>query len=212
MTAAPQRRPRHAPLHMREDTVSDVPKRWWQWLLMYPTLAIALAGAVPQYYQWAQAFIIGVPTADVNEAREQAKAWERNVDCLHDINHIKPSAHTAYSIDLVACLTGDILLTLTPLQNPDQSISRWIVTKTFFTQIATKFTPSNMERRQDRETSAATAGPAAAATPVRVVDIKTQGRLVTRRIQLSDNTCIDETIDSYTGRHLSQTPAPCTKF
>ncbi len=26
------------------------PQRWWQWVLMYPTIAVALAGAVPQYY------------------------------------------------------------------------------------------------------------------------------------------------------------------
>ncbi len=187
--------------------MSDVPKRWWQWLLMYPTLAVALAGAIPQYYLWAQALIIGVSSADVNDAREQAKAWERNVDCLHDIDHIKPSAHTAYSIELVACPTGDILLTLTPLQNPDHPVSRWIVTKSLFTQVASQSTPATMTRAEGPATPSA-----AAATPVRIVDIKTQGRYVIRRIQLSDNTCIDETIDSYTGRRLSQAPAPCTKF
>ena len=183
--------------------MSDVPKRWWQWLLMYPTLAIALAGAIPQYYLWAQALIIGVPSDEVNDAREQAKAWERNVDCLHDIDHIKPSARTAYTIELVACPSGDILLTLTPLQNPDHPVSRWIVTRNLFTQVASQSAP--LAERPATTSSAA-------ATPVRIVDIKTQGRVVIRRVQLSDNTCIDETIDAYTGRRLSQAPAPCTKF
>ena len=40
------------------------------------------------------------------------------------------------------------------------------------------------------------------ATSVRIIDIKTQGKIVVRRIQLSDNTCVDETIDAYTGRRL----------
>ena len=185
--------------------MSDVPKRWCQWLLMYPTLAVALAGAIPQYYQWAEALVIGIPSGDVNDAREQAKAWERNVGCLHDIDHIKPSARTNYSIDLIACPSGDILLTLTPLQNPDHPVSRWIVTRNLFTQVARSAPP-------DMTLAEGPATPSAAATPVRVVDIKTQGRIVIRRIQLSDNTCIDETIDAYTGRRLSQAPAPCTKF
>jgi hypothetical protein len=184
--------------------MSDLPKRWWQWLLMYPTLAIALAGAVPQYYQWAEALVTGIPSAELNNAKEQAKAWERNVGCLHDIDHIKPSAHTNYSIDMVACPTGDILLTLTPLQNPDDPVSRWIVTRAFFTQIA-----ATAQAETQAENSAASS---AAPVPVHIVDIKIQGRTVIRRILMSDNTCVDETIDSYTGRRLSQVPAPCTKF
>ena len=47
---------------------------------------------------------------------------------------------------------------------------------------------------------------------VRVVDIKKQGTSVVRRIQRSDNTCVDETIDAYTGRRLDQKQAPCSKF
>jgi hypothetical protein len=176
---------------------------------MYPTIAIALAGAVPQYYQWVAAATMGLPLGgNVADAQEQAKAWGRNVGCLHDIDHIKPSARTNYSIEMLACPSGDILLTLTPLQNPDQPVNRWIVTRSLFTQVADSSSP-NMTLAQGPTTRSAAA---AAATSVRVVDVKTQGKIITRRIQLSDNTCIDETIDAYTGRRLSQTQAPCTKF
>ncbi len=186
--------------------MSDSPKRWWQWLLMYPTIAIALAGAVPQYYQWIEAAAMGLPIGgDVGDAKEQAKAWERNVGCLHDIDHITPSARTNYSIALVTCPSGDILLTLTPLQNPDQPVFRWIVTRALFTQAA-QSTFSIMALAQG------VAMPSPGATSVRIVDIKTQGKIIIRRVQLSDNTCIDETIDAYTGRRLSRTQAPCSKF
>jgi hypothetical protein len=186
--------------------MSDSPKRWWQWLLMYPTLAIALVGAVPQYRQWISALVLGLPIdANVSDAHEQAKAWERNAGCLHDIDHIRPSARTNYSIELVACPSGDILLTLTPLQNPEQPVFRWIVTRDLFTSIA-RSSPSQATIGQVPATQLAEA------TSVRIVDIKVQGRTVTRRIQLSDNTCIDETIDTYTGRRLSQRQAPCEKF
>jgi hypothetical protein len=170
---------------------------------MYPTLAIALVGAVPQYRQWISAVVMGLPIdANVNDAQEQAKAWGRNAGCLHDIDHIKPSAHTNYSIELVACPSGDILLALTPLQNPEQPVFRWIVTRDLFTQTA----------RSSSSMATTAQGPAPQVASVRIVDIKVQGKTILRRIQLSDNTCVDETIDAYTGRRLSQRPAPCEKF
>jgi hypothetical protein len=182
------------------------PQRWWQWMLMYPTIAIALAGAVPQYFQWSSAFAMGLPIfGDVGDAQQQEKTWERNINCLRSIDHIKPTSSTNYSIDLVSCPTGDILVTLTPLQNPDQQVSRWIITKVLFTQVADS-SPARVELAQ------AVGAPPATPDSVRVVDIKKQGTSVVRRIQRSDNTCVDETIDAYTGRRLDQKQAPCSKF
>src|ERR1700730_1598047 len=153
------------------------PQRWWQWVLMYPTIAVALAGAIPQYYQWVTAVAIGLPIfGNVGDAQQQERTWERNVNCLHSIDHIKPSSSTNYSIDLVSCPTGDILVTLTPLQNPDQQVSRWIVTKTLFTPVADA-SPPHIELAQ--VFGAPTQSPDAA----RIVDIKKQGSNVIRRIQ-----------------------------
>jgi hypothetical protein len=190
----------------REETVMDgSPKRWWQWVLMYPTIVIALAGAIPQYYQWISAVAIGLsPFGDVGDAKQQEKTWERNVNCLRSIDHIKPNSSTSYSIDLVSCPTGDILVTLTPLQNPDQQVSRWIITRALFTQVADA-APARLELAQ-------VTTPAGSPDPVSVLDIKKEGASVVRRIERSDKTCVDETIDAYTGRRMEQKPAPCTKF
>jgi len=182
------------------------PQRWWQWMLMYPTIAIALAGAVPQYFQWISAFAMGLPIfGDVGDAQQQERTWERNINCLRSIDHIKPTSSTNYSIDLVSCPTGDILVTLTPLQNPDQQVSKWIITKVLFTQVADS-SPARVELAQ------AVGAPSGTPDTVRVVDIKKQGTSVVRRVQRSDNTCVDETIDAYTGRRLDQKQAPCSKF
>jgi len=186
--------------------MSDTPKRWWQWVLMYPTIVIALVAGVPQIYQWVSAVAIGLsPFGNVSDAQTQEKAWVRNVNCLHDIDHIKPSASTDYSIDLVSCPSGDILITLTPLRNPNQQVSRWIVTNDLFGEFAESLLTI---RTLAQNLGAEPDGP----TAVRIIDIKKEGSIVIRRVQLSDNTCVDETIDAYTGRRLSQKPAPCTKF
>ena len=186
--------------------MADLPQRWWQWVLMYPTIVIAIFAGIPQIYQWVSAMAMGLsPFANVSDAQAQEKAWERNVDCLHSIDHVKPTSSTNYSIDLVSCPSGDILVTLTPLQNPDQQISRWIITKTLFSELAQSFLtlPALAQSSPSQP---------ARPTPERIVDIKRQGSTVIRRVQLSDNTCIDETIDAYGGRRLSQKAAPCTKF
>jgi len=183
--------------------MSDEPKRWWQWVLMYPTIIIALFAGVPQIYQWGSAIALGLsPFANVSEAQAQEKAWERNVDCLHNIDHVKPSSSTNYSIDLVSCPSGDILVTLRPLQNPDQQVSRWIVTRALFAEAALLSLVSPA-LAQDNPS---------ATTTVRIIDIKKQGSTVIRRVQLSDDTCVDETINAFSGRRLSQKSAPCAKF
>jgi hypothetical protein len=185
--------------------MSDSPQRWWQWVLMYPTAVIAIFAGIPQIYQWVAAITIGLsPFANVAEAQQQEKAWERNVGCLRAIDHIKPSSSTNYAIDVVPCPSGDILLTLTPLQNPDQQVSKWIITRVLFTQVA-ESSPPRLEL-------ALAAGASGSPDSVRVLDIKKQGSTVVRRIQLSDNTCVDETIDAYTGRRLDEKKAPCSRF
>ena len=47
---------------------------------------------------------------------------------------------------------------------------------------------------------------------VQIVDIKMAGAVLTKRVKLSNNTCVDETVDTFTGRLLSRKPAPCVKF
>ena len=191
--------------------MSDSPRRWWQWVLMYPTIVIALFAGLPQLYQWGSAVALGLsPFADVGDAQQQEAAWERNVNCLTAINHIKPNSTTLYSIDVVPCPSGDILLTLTPLQNPTQQVSKWVITQALFSETAMSLF-SSPAYAQGTGTGTG-APPAASPTAERVVATKTQGSTVIRRVELSNNTCVDQTIDALTGRRLSEQPAPCTPF
>lgn len=184
---------------------SQSKRPWWQWVLMYPTLAVAIVGAVPQYQQWVWALVRGVPLdSDIGELKGQDDAWTHNLDCLTRIEHIKPISETPYGIDLLTCPSGDILLTVTPLHSPSQKVSRWIITKQFFEgKTRTAWISSAFAQAPP---------PAGGAQSERVLDIRKQGSQVIRRVQLSNGQCVDQTIDSYTGRHVSDKPAPCTKF
>ena len=182
------------------------PARWWQWILMYPALFIAMLGAVPQYFHWVSAVQLGLsPFADVGGAEKQLDAWRRNTDCLSGIDHVKPEAKTRYGIDLLTCPSGDILVTLTPPPGAGQALSTWIITADLFTHTA---------RRGLLAAAFAQTPPRATEEPysTRVIDVRQSGTLVTRRIQRSDGSCVDQTIDALTGRHIRQADAPCTKY
>jgi hypothetical protein len=185
--------------------MSEAPQRWWQWMMMYPTLAVALIGAVPQHSEWVTAAVKGLPIFGNTKYAQQEmdKAWGRNLDCLTSIEHVKPNANTKYTIDLVPCPSGDILVTLTPLQNPGTHISRWIVTTDFFSETA-QFNFVSTAAAQEPSTGSS--------NPVRIVGIKKSGAVVTKRVQLPDNSCVDQTIDAYTGRQLAQEKASCSPF
>ena len=185
----------------------DSPRRWWQWVLMYPAIAIAVFAAVPQFYDWITAIRIGVPFGKVGDAQEQRSAWERNANCVRAVDHITPNSETNYAIDLLSCPSGDILVALTPLQNPTQKVYRWIITKALFTQIAHSSLTTTALAQDTTRTQPS--GPRAE----RVMDTKKQaGTVITRRLQLSDGTCVDETIDAYTGKRLTEKNATCAPF
>jgi len=188
---------------MKTSSQSSQSKRpWWQWLLMYPTLAVAIVGAVPQYQQWVWALLRGIPLgSNVGELQDQDTAWQQNLDCLSGIDHIKPASATLYAIDLLTCPSGDILLTVTPIQSPDLHVSRWIITKNLF----------QPPTRTAWISSAYAQAPPASTAPAqteRVVDVRKEGSQVIRRVQLSNGSCIDQTIDSYTAGISATSPRP----
>jgi hypothetical protein len=193
--------------------MSDSPQRWWQWLLMYPTLAVAIFGAVPQYSQWITALKIGVPADKVDDAQEQDQAWVRNAACQRDrnIQTVSPIAETTYGIQMITCPDGDILLTLTPTQNPESAVSRWIITKQLFAQFASASISFAALAQENKALIPPGANPAAPMViQLRVIDTTREGSTITRRIERSDQTCVDQSIDAYTGRMIAQKPALCT--
>jgi hypothetical protein len=188
---------------------------WWHLAMLHPTLPVALipvvigavgyiAGSIPQILQWKAARDLNVPVSEVSLAQEQARAWADNLECLRtDIQQISLRSPANYTVSLQSCPSGDILLALTPLHAPSTPIYQWVVTRKMFKPQASAFLV-NMALAQTV--------PPSSSAPVLVIDVRTQGRNVVRRLQLSDKTCIDEVVDPATGRRVSSQSAPCTRF
>jgi len=64
-----------------EDSKPSSPKRWWQWILLYPAFAVALLTAGPQWYDRGKATWQGIKGGSASDAEKQASLWRKNLSC-----------------------------------------------------------------------------------------------------------------------------------
>lgn len=85
-------------------------KRWWQWLLLYPTFAVAVLGAVPTYWDKYQAQKLGVESGRSAWALRQTELWKRNMECsAAPFEWVQTADNT--KVDATIChTTGDIFV------------------------------------------------------------------------------------------------------
>jgi len=57
-------------------------KPWWQWLFLYPSLAIALLGYIPSATQLVESYVIGVDYDKVDEAKQSNELFKKHLKCL----------------------------------------------------------------------------------------------------------------------------------
>src|SRR5215475_8566492 len=99
-------------------------RRWWQWLLLYPTLAVAFLGAVPQYMNVAKAYFYEVPVKQVFSAQMQNELWNKNAECIRTAPRSQIAIEEHILISASACSSRDILVDIT--YPDDKKLYRWI--------------------------------------------------------------------------------------
>lgn len=90
----------------------EAPKRWWQWFLLYPTLAVSLLGYSPTVLDFANSLIRGIPYAGYKDSLLNEKMFQKNLDCLADkkIPVLRSKTPNGSTIDLRVCRSGDVLI------------------------------------------------------------------------------------------------------
>lgn len=107
----------------KDNTMSKQPiNTWKQWLLIYPTFAVAVLGAIPQYIEVIKGFNMGVDANQVSYAENQNELWMKNHDCNLSFNTIETIANSRVSIG--ACPSGDIQINIT--YPDDSTFIRWL--------------------------------------------------------------------------------------
>lgn len=91
------------------DETSGRPKRIWQWLIIYPSLAIAVLTAVPEWINAGTAMLNGLKPSQMAEAGTQSKFWARNLKCTESVFEWVENPQNV-KVDGTICPSGDIMV------------------------------------------------------------------------------------------------------
>ena len=174
-------------------------------------LVLAVVGAVPQYLAWINAYVMGVPTETIYEARIQERLWQKNFYCATEIDHSSSNYAVINGEELVvvtwACPSGDVLVTVESSNDRASRRSVWVPleVRQSFTWRFPWLPPAHAAGRDQIANKRAEP----------MVEVLCQrwlpNRFIKRRVQLADGTCFDETINPRTGQVVQRQKAPCER-
>lgn len=181
---------------------TPVIKTWKQWFLIYPTFAIAVLGAIPQYIDVVKGLMIGVATSEVSNAEKQHSLWVKNSNCHLSLEPITTAENTQVSAGV--CGTGDIQINI---EFPDQ---RRVIHWFSLDEISTLSSIDSFDFISSAEASDTIFAPITIANLSQQVicqKMSSNGEIV--RIVRVGEQCHQELINSYTGQIKERNPVNC---
>jgi hypothetical protein len=85
------------------------PKKWWQWVLLYPALGTAIVGSIPTVLELYRSSAYDVSFGDSVAALAQVNLWRKNFDCAKTEFQSIINAHNI-EVGSAVCVSGDVLL------------------------------------------------------------------------------------------------------
>jgi len=201
------------------------PRRWWQWLLVYPTVAVAVIGALPTGIEAARSFNLGVPFGQSADARTQNRLWQENFECPQKANFNTTVNSKKVEIGSAVCESGDVLLFGKRIEW-DRPQYRWVswnevapTGKSTANSVAWLGLVSEARAAEPERIVLAQAAPRAGDSS-RLMMAQTESRVICQRWvangQLlqrvaTPNTCYDQVINTFNGWVVSKHTAPCNR-
>ena len=189
---------------MAEENRTPTPGKWWQWVLMYPALAIALAGHVPKLYELYLSYKINVPPSEVATASKRHEDFGKYTDCLPNLQfHAVPGGDNA-SISVGVSPREALVVLVQPHDQRAQPIYRLIS----WANLANEHSTSLLVKEAAAEEVLASFQVAQAGQTI-ICRKRLDGGLLLIRISYPNGQCFDQTVNTYTGAVISTVPAPC---
>jgi hypothetical protein len=185
------------------------PRKWWQWLLVYPGLVIAVLGSVPTYIEAVKSYSLGVPFGHSMDAKEQNKLWQDNFDCAQKANFAPIKNKRGVEIASIVCESGDVLLR-GKRPDWDNPQLRWVSwNEVAPNNISTNkteawidlFPVARADENKEMQIAQGFGG--------QVICQRWLGNgLIMQRIGTPQG-CFDQVVNTFNGWIVQQTPAPC---
>lgn len=188
---------------MNEDSPSRRQRKWWQWLLMYPSLLIAIISAIPTFIEIYDSHKLGVPFGFGKAAKQQNEVWERNFECVRKEDFHDVVTRHNVKVGTIVCPSGDVLLRAEAPKSPIRL--KWLDLSTF------RLDKRSSINRLIGEAVAAelSENERLAHAPDVLCQRWVKKGILLRRVRDPNGQCFDETIDTYKGIVISRLPAPC---
>lgn len=193
------------------------PERWWQWILLYPTLGISLLTAAPQWVDQARAAVQGINQASARDAEKQSMLWRRNLSCAA-APFAWYSNPSNVRVDATICDSGDIFVRAATPANGQ--FFKWIAIEDVVQAPAEAGNPiipaahaarldlgamaGSVERKRGAARGAQYAQSQAMVICQRFID----QRMLVRRVQTPQG-CFDEIVDTFNGQVVRRNQVPC---
>lgn len=88
---------------------AEKPKSWWQWVLIYPALALSVLTALPDWVERIEAWRVNIEKDQLAEATRRQAFFEANMSCLAaPFDWVERP--DAVRVDATICDSGDLLL------------------------------------------------------------------------------------------------------
>ena len=84
------------------------PSTWWQWLLVYPTVIIAVIGAIPTFVELYKSWDRNIPFGMSRMASEENKLWKKNFECSKG-EFLSVKNELNIEVGTIICRSGDVL-------------------------------------------------------------------------------------------------------
>jgi hypothetical protein len=215
---------------------APAPRAWWQWLLMYPALALGMLSGLPTVAELVESYRLGVPFGESRQAMMENKLWRENTSCASApfSGLVNPFN---FEVDAVVCRSGNVLVRVRPPDANRPTIYRWVPLDSLGPTRTADAAPTGATPA-DAAIARLLAGllPAAAAAEPegrgadgaddrdrdRALIVAQAGPgvqvicqrwlrpgMLLRRVAGGARGCFDETVNTYTGRVERVAPAPC---
>jgi len=177
---------------------------WWQCLLIYPTLAVAVLTAAPTWIDKLSAFAANVPS--YREAREQDEYWRTRHACI--AAPFEWSRDTDVGrLEAKVCAPGDVMLTRVMPREGEETY-RWV--RLIGPEETGGFSLIPAAHAQTTTPPAPSGGSAKGTSNTQQVQVANSAQREVAVTRQEGSECLTERIDTYTGKVISRQIAPCT--
>lgn len=186
------------------------PVKWWQWVIVYPALAMSLSGNVPAVMRQVEAWLKDAPADRIAQLQTQLRLLKENLPCTQDaMNHAAKMRNSPVAIGTAVCERGDVAIVAQRADVGAYPLPVIVPFEQLLPATEAKTTAWNLLLPISSAHAQSFALPPSQLATVICQRPPDAGGNFLRRIRKPDGRCADVVTNVYSGKLVRETPAPC---